>query len=538
MMKVTEDLIEQTYQFCYRRLSNPDDARDLAQDILCEALQAIYAKREIRDFQSWYWKMARNRYAAVINRRNKEPTEYLLDDYADILIGETCEVIDELVMQEELSAMHATIARMAKVHREILVEYYVREQPIKGIAKKLNIPEGTVKRRLFDAKREVKKEMMKVSGATELSYAPNELEIWASQAWDGNEVFRDLLGKQILASCYKQGKSVTELSEQIQVASVYLEDKMNALERMGLLKRDRKNRYCTNFIILSKNVVSTMLKDLEGVYGAMCETVYHTLQEHWSDLMEIGFYGAHLPHKYLNATFLPMVMAWMGACCVEEYHKHTSYQKFRTEKNDCFGIYSDRIMGQVLPANEKALDYEAKAEKWRSIGKRIETVSGNSYEVYDQFCTEPFREERIDEIHGNNIELLCELAENPQKKLSAQEEVSVGVLIKQGYVTKRGENYYPEIVIFERDKQHAIRQYMKQLCLPSACEYKDAMFKIINAHLFPCVREDLMEQYYNYVMEIFMLPCSRMVWWGKERQVFVEPENPDLCAAGIQIVKL
>lgn len=49
--KITEELMEQTYQFCYKRLSNPDDARDLAQDILCEALQAIASGRDIIHFQ-------------------------------------------------------------------------------------------------------------------------------------------------------------------------------------------------------------------------------------------------------------------------------------------------------------------------------------------------------------------------------------------------------------------------------------------------------------------------------------------------------
>lgn len=536
-MNITEELIEQTYQFCYRRLSNPDDARDLAQDILCEALQAISSKREIRDFQSWYWKMARNRYAVVINRRNKKPTEYLVDDYAESLFDETNDLVDNIVMQEELSRMHAMIARMAKIHREILVEYYIREKPIKKIAKKLDIPEGTVKRRLFDAKREIRKEMTRMSGATKLSYAPDELEIWASQAWDNVEVFQDLLAKQILASCYRKGRSITELSEQIQVASIYLEDKMNALLRIGLLKRARKNRYLTNFIILSKNVVSAMLDDLEDVYNAMCETVYNTIMEHWEDIVEIGFYGTHLPQKYLNTTFLPMLMAWMGACCVDEYQKHTLSQKFRSAENDSFSYSSDRIMGLVLPADEQVLVDEAKATKWRSKGKGIETVDGHTYEVFDNFCVELFRVDRIDEIHGNNVELLYELSVNPQKELSAQEEVSVGVLIKQGYIKKREGNYYPEIVVFEEEKQAKIRRHLKQLFMPKAREYKDELVKIINAHLFPYIREDLVEQYYNYVIEVFMVPSSYMVCWGYEKQLFVKPENPDTCAAGIQLIK-
>ena len=61
--EITEELMEQTYLFCYKRLGNPEDARDLAQDILCEALQGLAGGRKIYQFESWYWRLARNRYA-------------------------------------------------------------------------------------------------------------------------------------------------------------------------------------------------------------------------------------------------------------------------------------------------------------------------------------------------------------------------------------------------------------------------------------------------------------------------------------------
>ena len=34
---ITEQLYEETYMFCYKRLNNPTDAEDLAQDIIYEA---------------------------------------------------------------------------------------------------------------------------------------------------------------------------------------------------------------------------------------------------------------------------------------------------------------------------------------------------------------------------------------------------------------------------------------------------------------------------------------------------------------------
>lgn len=537
-MEITEELMEQTYQFCYRRLSNPDDARDLAQDILCEALQAIARGRRINNFSGWYWKMARNRYAVMINRLNQKPTEYAIDDFLDCLVCDSEEAVDALILEEDISRMHATIARMAKIHREILVQYFIRERPIKEIAGELNIPVGTVKRRLFDAKHEVKKEMIRMPKVTELSYAPCELELWTSQAWDDVDVFRDLLGKQILASCYRQSYSVPELSELIQVASVYLEDKMHALEHIGLLKRDKKNRYLTNFIILPQNTVTAMLQDLEDVHMKMCETSYEIFLGQEVMIRDVDFYGKELPETYLNRIFLPMMMSWLGNCCVEEYQKHIAYQQFSSGKGNNFDCHSDRIMGQILSANEKPTEYQRKAANWRSLMKEIDTLNRKRYIVYNNFCSEPFSEEDMFMIHGNNVELLCELAKNPAKSLSVQEEVSVGVLIKQGFVKKKGERYYPQLAIFTEESFYKIRQHIKEQMMPLAQDYKDRLIKIINAHLFSHIREDLLEQYYNYIIEIFMLPVSTMVWWGNEKKLFVNPDNPDSSPAGIFLVEL
>ena len=118
---ITEELIEQTYLFCYKRLQNPEDAQDLAQEILCEALRVLAIGRKIHHFHSWYWKMAKNRYAVMLNRRNQKPAIYPIDDYMGELIWESKEAAEQIILEEELSHMHAVIAHLSAIHREILV---------------------------------------------------------------------------------------------------------------------------------------------------------------------------------------------------------------------------------------------------------------------------------------------------------------------------------------------------------------------------------------------------------------------------------
>lgn len=68
---ITDELIEATFNFCRRRISDSEKAKDLAQDILCEALRKIKAGTAVVSFYSYYWKMARNKYADCIRYNRK-----------------------------------------------------------------------------------------------------------------------------------------------------------------------------------------------------------------------------------------------------------------------------------------------------------------------------------------------------------------------------------------------------------------------------------------------------------------------------------
>ena len=58
---INNQLIENTYLFCVKRISNSEVAKDLAQDILLEALRVIASGKGFVNFYSWYWRMARNK---------------------------------------------------------------------------------------------------------------------------------------------------------------------------------------------------------------------------------------------------------------------------------------------------------------------------------------------------------------------------------------------------------------------------------------------------------------------------------------------
>lgn len=533
--EITEELMEQTYLFCYKRLGNPEDARDLAQDILCEALQGLASGREIYHFQSWYWKLARNRYAVLMNHRNHQPTECPIEDYMDQLMFISDSVVDKIALEEDLSRMHAAISRLSKLHREILVQYYIKEQPVSAIANHLNIPEGTVKRRLFDARHQVRERMEKMPNVTELSYAPHELELWMSQGISGIQSFQDLLGKQVLVCCYPKAQSANEISERIQVAPVYIEDKLIALEQAGVLKKAGNKKYLTNFIIFSKNRVTEMLREMDPVYMEISEKVYEQISKNWDVVTEIGFYGTHLPISFLNYVFLCFGIECFGECCVNIYRQSRHWKGFNSTQTDNFGESSKRIMGQMLPAGEKPVDYQIHALDCGFRSKRIDTVDGQVFLVADKFCCAPFPEERIHKIHGNNVGLLYALSRNPRKKLTENEEVIASNLLEQGILKKKPDGYFPNLVIMESEQLQKVYHLFCKLLQPLAEMYFEKLVEKVDRYLLPEVRGDLVEQYYNYVMDIFLIPESSMLWWGKENGMLGLQEDVEQSMAGVLI---
>ena len=57
---IDENLIEATYLFCYKKIGNSQDAEDVTQEIMLEAIKAIRKGKSFVSFYSWFWAMAKN----------------------------------------------------------------------------------------------------------------------------------------------------------------------------------------------------------------------------------------------------------------------------------------------------------------------------------------------------------------------------------------------------------------------------------------------------------------------------------------------
>ena len=128
-----------------------------SEDIVQETFVACYVKRrEIRNpeaFKSWFYRtLSRNAWRVCRKKKREQPSEELFSEE----MKAPGELLNEMVQKEEEELIYQAICSLPIKQRTVVVFYYYNQMPIKEIAKALGCLEGTVKSRLYHAKRKLR----------------------------------------------------------------------------------------------------------------------------------------------------------------------------------------------------------------------------------------------------------------------------------------------------------------------------------------------------------------------------------------------
>lgn len=128
----------------YRYASNPSEAEDIAQDALLRAWRRRSTLRDSERRNQWLATIVRNEAFREHARRRPDPT-------SRIEFREGAE--DEGVLAAvELADIHAALRLLSERDRRLLEMKYGEDLTQAMIARRLGIPEGTVKVRLHRAR--------------------------------------------------------------------------------------------------------------------------------------------------------------------------------------------------------------------------------------------------------------------------------------------------------------------------------------------------------------------------------------------------
>ena len=149
------------YAAAYVRLRNHHDAEDIAQDALFTAYEKISKLADPRKFGAWLCAIATRKAMRRRTQKDREVQHLQVIAEQNRMNSEE-EVWEALAAGELRDALHALIGSLSQVHREAIELYYLQGYSIAEIAKFLDVPIGTIKRRLFDARQKLKNQLCEI----------------------------------------------------------------------------------------------------------------------------------------------------------------------------------------------------------------------------------------------------------------------------------------------------------------------------------------------------------------------------------------
>ncbi len=540
---ITEELIENTYLFCRSRIYDSESAKDISQDILYEALKAIDKNKEFHSFYSWYWKMARNKVARYIASKS-DPAIPL--DSAEGIMSDHIQPIESLIGREELNELNHSLSRLADIHREVIINYYLKEHSISQIACELDIPEGRVKSRLFEARKNLKERITNMNNIGRSAYAPADVNYFLGfNCGEASQIMQGKIAQQTVVICRSDPKTVYEIADELGIAPVYLEEILEKMTNALLLTKSSQGKYLTNFCVFPGQAYINAQYEAYAVriYNNYPERISKALWELKDKIAALNFYGNDFNYNYLM-WFLYVLAGYSIAETSDKIYSAKYNSKYPDEPERSY-----RITAHFTPPDE-TLDYSMYRGDWHGMNWSnshavYRTANFGRLEYINDFDCTPFPSQfpdndtlsRNDWVDGNNISLLIQLAKAPDKFLNKYEEEQAADFIKKGLITKTDKGLKVNLPIMSRSVYEKIKAMIDEVLKPIAEEYEEAITNKVETLLLRYVRKDLMSNFIHWDMKMFLQPICESFWYGLNASVYLEKtEDYTHSAAALWII--
>jgi RNA polymerase sigma-70 factor, ECF subfamily len=139
------------FRVAFSVLRHRQDAEDVAQEALARAYQSFRRLRDRDRFRAWLvrttWRLALDRRRGDRRRLAREERE------AAVTTGATPHLEEEAIATERSTRLWQAIDRLPEKLRVVLVLAAIEGHGVREVAALVGVPDGTVKSRLFEARR-------------------------------------------------------------------------------------------------------------------------------------------------------------------------------------------------------------------------------------------------------------------------------------------------------------------------------------------------------------------------------------------------
>lgn len=154
------------YGLVYGMLSNREDAEDVTQEVFVKAWKALGHFREQASFYTWIYRIAINRTVNFRKKRNRRKTVQFEEFDPDIKQAESYKafsskgsVLRKMNLSEFQKKMNEALLTLSDKHRAVVIMHDVQGMPHSEIAGIMGCSEGTVRSRLFYARKKLQAEL-------------------------------------------------------------------------------------------------------------------------------------------------------------------------------------------------------------------------------------------------------------------------------------------------------------------------------------------------------------------------------------------
>lgn len=305
-----DDLLDKLFGFCYVRTNDSYEAQELCSDIVFALVRAVHTDGEITNLYSFIWRVARNVYADFSNNRRKY-VDTFYDGDADEVLQFVADEEQEEDSDELLNSVYRRIAFLTKAYREVMIMYYIDGLSTAEIAKLQNTSEGAVRQRLFSARQKIKREVEEMAEIYNRPLTLDKIDyvIWGTgnPGWgDPRTVCSRMFSKHIVWLCHKKPMSASEIAEELNVPTVYVEEELEILRKgengeYGFLRRLDNGKYAINFILLDKDVIEKANALYTEQLPKICDIISNYIEEHKAE---------YLAFPYLNKKVDMNLILW------------------------------------------------------------------------------------------------------------------------------------------------------------------------------------------------------------------------------------
>jgi RNA polymerase sigma-70 factor (ECF subfamily) len=144
----------QVFAIVFRMIGNYEDARDLSQQVFLKAFEHLSSFDRERKFFSWIYRIAMNEAINHLKARRQYDT---LDPDRP---APGLSVVERLETEDRNGDVHEAVLSLDEKHRSVVVLRHFAHCSYREAADLLEIPEQTVKSRLFEARQILRQKLM------------------------------------------------------------------------------------------------------------------------------------------------------------------------------------------------------------------------------------------------------------------------------------------------------------------------------------------------------------------------------------------